>query len=94
MPLLLAIPKKSTRWTDKPTLKTSITLLGAGDVFLPLIFLTAVSVQIGRPQAFLCLIGAFMGTIANMIFLHKTKNSIPAMPLLAIGMLLVYFLVQ
>ena len=94
MPLLLAIPKKPIKWTHKPTLKTSVTLLGAGDIFLPLIFLTAVSVQIGRPQAFLCLFGAFLGNIANMIFLHKTKKSVPAMPLLAIGMLLMYFFVQ
>jgi presenilin-like A22 family membrane protease len=93
-PLLLMIPKMPARWRDRPTPEATAALMGAGDVFLPLLFLTAVSVQFGVPRALLCALGAVVGNACNLIVLSRMKTGIPAMPFLAAGIAVAYLLTR
>lgn len=90
MPLLLLSPKAPARWLDRPALATCSSLMGAGDVFVPLLFITSVSIQYGTIAGLCVFGGAILGNVVNIHFALKAKRGIPAMPLLALGMLLVY----
>lgn len=90
MPLILLVPKKGTSWFRVPTPETIASMLGAGDLFIPLLFLVAVSVQAGYQIALASLVGAVLGNIGNIFLARKIKGGIPAVPLLAIGLAVGY----
>jgi|GEM_PF-2566452 len=90
MPLLLVVPKKGSSWFQAPTPDTIASMLGAGDLFIPLLFLSAVSVQAGYQIALASLVGAMLGNIGNIFLARKIKGGIPAVPLLAIGLAVGY----
>jgi len=90
MPLLLFVPKKKISWFRPPTPDTIASMLGAGDLFIPLLFLSAVSVQVGYQVALVSLLGAVIGNIGNIFLARKIKGGIPAVPLLAIGLVVGY----
>jgi len=90
IPLVLLIPKKNNLWFKVPTPDTISSMLGAGDLFVPLIFLSATSFQWGYKVALIALVGAIIGNIGNILLVRKIKNGIPALPLLAIGLAVGY----
>ncbi|MFA6131986.1 MAG: presenilin family intramembrane aspartyl protease [Patescibacteria group bacterium] len=85
-PLILLIPKKNNLWLQVPTPDTIASMLGAGDLFIPLIFLSATSFQFGYSVALVSLAGALLGNVGNFFLVRKIKGGIPAVPLLAIGL--------
>lgn len=92
IPLLISAPKKGTSWLAKQNLKNTSAIMGAGDLLIPLLFLTAVSTQFNTNFALICLAGALIGNLLNILLLTKIKRGIPAMPLIAAGMLIMYYL--
>lgn len=86
LPLLLLAPKKGISWFRAPTPDTIASMLGAGDLFIPLLFLSAVSIQTGYQIALASLVGAALGNIGNIFLTRKIKGGIPAVPLLALGL--------
>lgn len=90
MPLLLLVPKKTVLWFRPPTPDTISSILGAGDLFIPLLFLSAVSIQVGYQIALVSLVGAVFGNVGNIFLARKIKSGIPAVPLLAIGLTVGY----
>lgn len=90
-PLILVAPKRTARWRDIPSYENTAAVMGAGDLFLPLLFLMAVSVQLGIPRALVCLLGAVVGNVVNLFLLRQSERGIPAMPFLAAGMAVAYF---
>jgi presenilin-like A22 family membrane protease len=93
-PLILLAPKRVARWRDVPSHENAAAVMGAGDLFLPLLFLMAVSVQLGMLRAFVCLLGAAIGSAANLFLLRQSQRGIPAMPFLAAGMAAAYFFLK
>jgi presenilin-like A22 family membrane protease len=93
-PLLLYVPKKIFRWRDTPEPESIASAMGSGDIFLPLLFLTAVSVQFGILRALWCLFGAIFGGFVNLFFATKRKSGIPAIPFLACGLAIAYLLTR
>ncbi len=91
-PLILLAPKRTARWRDLPSRENIAAVMGAGDLFLPLLFLMAMSVQFGILRAFFCLLGAVVGNAANLFLLRQSQRGIPAMPFLAGGMAIAYVL--
>jgi hypothetical protein len=61
-------------------------MFGAGDLFIPLLFLLAVSLRFGYETALLSLLGAVLGNVGNIFLVKKIKTGIPAVPLLAMGL--------
>ncbi|MBU0646493.1 hypothetical protein KJ611_03400 [Patescibacteria group bacterium] len=92
VPLLLLAPRAHIAWKAKPNLKDSSAMLGAGDLFLPGIFIAAVSFSHTIPVALAVLAGAIIGGLINTILATVIKTGIPAMPMLAAGMIIGYFL--
>jgi presenilin-like A22 family membrane protease len=92
IPLLLLVPKKGVSWLHPPMPETTASMLGAGDLFFPLLFLSAVSVQVGYWVALVSLAGALVGNVGNIFWAWKIKKGIPAIPLLAIGLAVGYWL--
>lgn len=92
VPLLLFAPRNSTLWQERPTMKNTAAILGAGDVFLPAIFLSAVTFTYGIPLGVATLAGAVIGSILNLALAAAIRTGIPAIPMLAAGMLAAYFL--
>lgn len=90
IPLLLLVPKKGAAWFKAPTPETIASMLGAGDLFIPLLFLSAVSVQVGYQIALVSLVGAVIGNIGNIFLAKKIKGGIPAVLLLALGLAVGY----
>lgn len=94
VPLLLCAPKADARWRDTPSLDTTAAVIGAGDLFLPLMFLMSVSAQFGPVRALWCFLGAAIGSYANLHAAKMIKTGIPAMPLLTAGIAVAYFLTK
>lgn len=92
MPLLLYVPKKKISWFSQPRLETISSMMGAGDLFIPLLFLTTVSLQFGWPTALCSFFGAVLGSGSNLLLIKKIKSGIPAIPFLAVGLATGYFL--
>ena len=92
VPLLLIAPRADIDCHDRPTLKNTAAMLGAGDVFMPAIFLSSVTINLGTGIALWVMLGAIAGILANTLFAKIIKTGIPAMPMLAIGMLIAYTL--
>lgn len=92
VPLLLLAPKATVSWKARPKLKDAVAMLGAGDIFLPAIFLTSVAFFQSIPIALSVLLGAVLGGVANTILASIIKTGIPAMPLLSVGMIIAYYL--
>lgn len=92
VPLLLIAPRAGIDRRDRPTLKNTAAMLGAGDVFMPAIFLSSVTINLGTPIAMWVILGAIAGILANTLLAKIIKTGIPAMPMLAIGMLIAYTL--
>lgn len=92
IPLLLIAPKAHIKWTDRPTLTASASILGAGDLFLPAFFIASVTVFVSVPAALLVLLGALLGAIGNTILASLIRTGIPAIPLMTIGMITAFYL--
>ena len=92
LPLLLLIPKKEASWWQVPTPEKIASMLGAGDLFIPLLFLAAVSAQVGWQTALVSFGGVVFGSGLNILLARQIKGGIPAIPFLAIGLALGYFL--
>lgn len=92
MPLLLLAPKRGVSLFRAPTSETIASMLGAGDLFFPLLFLSAVSIQIGYQAALFSLVGAALGNIGNIFLARKIKGGIPAIPLLVLGLVAGYWI--
>jgi presenilin-like A22 family membrane protease len=90
IPLLLMVPKKMKDIFSVPTSDTTASLLGAGDLFIPLLFLMSVSVRVGWEIALVSFVGVVLGSLGNIVLVRKIKTGIPAVPLLAIGLAVGY----
>jgi presenilin-like A22 family membrane protease len=90
IPLLLTVPKKMKDIFNVPTPDTTASLLGAGDLFIPLLFLMSVSVRVGWEIALVSFVGVVLGSLGNIALVRKIKTGIPAVPLLAIGLAVGY----
>ncbi|HBR80395.1 MAG: hypothetical protein UX09_C0041G0004 [Candidatus Uhrbacteria bacterium GW2011_GWE2_45_35] len=90
IPLLLLVPKKAKDIFKVPTPGNIASIMGTGDLFIPLLFLTAVSIQFGRPVALVAFAGAVLGSLGNIILVRKFKGGIPAIPLIAAGLVIGY----
>jgi len=86
LPLILLAPKKNVSWWKVPTPETTASIVGAGDLFIPLVFLTSVSIQSGWVVALCSLVGAILGNVGNLFLARKIKTGIPAIPFLAVGL--------
>jgi presenilin-like A22 family membrane protease len=93
VPLLLIAPGSDDAWRDEPKLKNTAALLGAGDVFMPAIFISSVTINLGTQTALWVTLGAIIGILGNTLLAKKIKTGIPAMPMLALGMLVAYAIV-
>lgn len=93
VPLLLIAPKPDIAWRDEPELKNTAAMLGAGDVFMPAIFISSATINLGIQTALWITLGAVVGILGNTLLAKKIKTGIPAMPMLAIGMLVAYAIV-
>jgi len=91
MPLLILMPKKEASWWQVPTPDTIVSMMGAGDLFIPLLFLSAVSAQVGWQVALISFVGAVAGSGLNILFAKRVKGGIPAIPILAVGLVVGYF---
>lgn len=91
LPLLFAAPRPHVAWKSPLEGKTVSALLGAGDVFLPTIFITSVVINEGPDRGLAVLFGTLIGWILNNILAAMVRTGIPAMPLLTVGMLIGYF---
>ncbi|MBU1032481.1 MAG: presenilin family intramembrane aspartyl protease [Patescibacteria group bacterium] len=94
VPLLLLAPDKNVSWLQKPALKNSAALLGAGDIFLPAIFLSAVTFEHSVTISFITFAGALVGVALNSALAVKIKTGIPAMPMLALGLIIAYLIAR
>lgn len=92
LPLVLLAPKKGVSWWKIPTPDSTASIIGAGDLFIPLIFLTSLSVQFGWAIALCSLAGAVVGNFVNLLLVRKIKTGIPAIPFLAIGLAAGYWI--
>jgi hypothetical protein len=90
MPLFLAFPKKSVSWFDIPSFKNTLVFLGAGNIFFPLLFFIATSVQFGISKALIYLTLAIIGMIIHLIWLSKRTENISVIPFLTMGILIGY----
>lgn len=93
VPLLLLAPRANIAWKALPRLKDSSAMLGAGDLFLPGIFIAAVAFNQSIPVALAVLAGAVIGGLVNTVLATLIRTGIPAMPMLAVGMIIGYYLV-
>jgi len=94
IPLLIAAPKSGHAWHEKPEMKNAAAIMGAGDLFLPLLFLMAVSVQFGITRAFAAFAGVIIGSFINLHIAIRFNLGIPAMPFLAAGLAAGYLLAK
>jgi hypothetical protein len=69
-------------------------MLGAGDLFLPGIFMAAVSFQASPVAALAVFSGAVVGGLMNTFLAVLIRTGIPAMPLLTVGMLWAYYAIR
>jgi len=92
VPLGLLAPRASVSWWQAPKLENSSALLGSGDLFLPAIFLAAVTANHDIPLALLVFGGALLGGVVNFLLALIIRSGIPAMPLLTVGMIVAYYL--
>ena len=90
LPLLLLAPTKKTGWLSHPHLKNSAAILGAGDIFMPAIFISAVTLNHNLLIAVNVFLGATLGILLNTLLALRIRTGIPAMPLLALCMIAVF----
>ncbi|HLD17998.1 MAG TPA: hypothetical protein VJB99_02895 [Patescibacteria group bacterium] len=90
--LPLFAPKPSFRWWNRPCQESVAASLGAGDVFLPLLFLLSVSVRSGLRPAFVCLVGALVGSGFTLLLTEKRKGNVATLPFLTAGLAAGYVL--
>lgn len=94
IPLLLLTPSGKTGWLARPHLKNSAAMLGAGDIFMPAIFLSAVTFSHDLTAAISVFLGAVLGILLDTLLAVYIRTGIPAMPLLALGMIAAYWLAR
>ncbi len=92
VPLLVLAPRTDVSWKERPTIRKASAVLGVGDVFLPALFLSAVTFAHGIPLGLITLAGAIIGGLLNTALAVTIRTGIPAVPLLAAGMTAAYFL--
>jgi presenilin-like A22 family membrane protease len=92
MPLVLLAPQTKISWWQNPTPEITAAIVGAGDLFIPLVFLSSVSIQYGWRVVLCSLVGAILGNVGNLFLARKIKTGIPAIPFLAVGLALGYFI--
>ena len=94
IPLLLFAPRPKADWRDEPGAQSVAAMVGAGDLFLPLILLITLTTTQGFPAALIVLLGAVCGWGMNTILSAMIQGGIPAMPMLTVGMLIAYHFVK
>jgi presenilin-like A22 family membrane protease len=94
VPLLLLAPGKRISWLAHPHLKNSAAVLGAGDIFMPAIFISAITFNHNSIVAINVLLGAALGILLNTWLAMRIRTGIPAMPLLALCMIVVYWITR
>jgi len=92
LPLIWLAPRAHVSWHAIPSSERVAAMMGAGDVFLPAIFITSVTLAGGVPMGLLVLFGAVIGWTLNNFLSWIVRGGIPAMPLLAVGMIAAYYL--
>jgi len=90
-PVIIVAPTKLKQWLKRPSMRNIKALLGAGDIFVPLIFLISVIEHHNNPLlGFWVFIGAVIGSLVNILLLARIKKGIPALPLIVAGMFAAY----
>jgi len=94
IPLVLLAPRAHQSWKSIPSSDRVAAILGAGDVFLPAIFISSVTLEGGVPLGLAVVLGAACGWVANNVLSWMVRGGIPAMPLLTVGMIAAYYLAR
>ncbi|MBU0531689.1 MAG: presenilin family intramembrane aspartyl protease [Candidatus Uhrbacteria bacterium] len=90
-PVIILAPAKFKEWLKRPGMRNIKALLGAGDIFVPLIFLISVIEHHGNPLlGGWVFIGAVIGSLTNILLLAQIKKGVPALPLIVAGMFVAY----
>lgn len=86
--VLLLIPQTWREWflLNK---KSRLRVIGTGDIFAPLLFLTALAGSGQVTLAWICFVGAVFGVLGNIALMQSNhfKRGIPALPLLTVGII-------
>lgn len=90
-PVIIMAPAKFKAWFERPSMSNIKALLGAGDIFVPLIFMISVIEHHANPLLGLWVfIGAVIGSLANILLLARIEKGVPALPLIVAGMFAAY----